>query len=109
MDNPKGDSYYAQKTIEHIDVLIEYIGEKTYEEMVDDQVLIDAMMFRMVQMVENMKHLSPEFRGKHPEVKWGLIIGFRNGIVHEYGNTDYKIVYEILTKDLITLRKSLNK
>lgn len=27
-------------------------------------------------------------------------MGFRNGIVHEYGKTDYTIVYETITQDL---------
>ena len=27
-------------------------------------------------------------------------MGFRNGIVHEYGKTDYTIVYETVTQDL---------
>ncbi|MBO7078546.1 MAG: DUF86 domain-containing protein [Bacilli bacterium] len=32
---------------------------------------------------------------------------FRNGIVHEYGNTDYAIVYEILTSDIHDLKRVL--
>ena len=36
-------------------------------------------------------------------------MGFRNGIVHEYGKTDYTIVYEVTTKNLFPLRDVLVK
>ena len=35
------------------------------------------------------------------------IIGFRNGIVHEYGKTDYKTVYETITQDINELKEVL--
>lgn len=40
----------------------------------------------------------------YTHVPWGKIIGFRNGIVHEYGKTDFVIVYETATKDLDELK-----
>lgn len=31
-------------------------------------------------------------------------MGFRNGIVHEYGKTDYSEVYSIVKEDLYSLK-----
>ena len=39
----------------------------------------------------------------------GDIIGFRNGIVHEYGETDYVTVYETITNDLDELEATLKQ
>lgn len=50
-------------------------------------------MFRLIQLIENIKGISKEFKNSHPLVPWGQIMGFRNGIVHEYGKTDYTIGY----------------
>lgn len=61
-------------------------------------------MFRMIQLVENAKNISAEFKDEHSEIKWHKIVGFRNGIVHEYDKTDYTIVYEIIVKNLIELK-----
>jgi len=36
----------------------------------------------------------------------GQIIGFRNGIVYDYGKIDYSIVYEIVTNDLYFLKEN---
>ena len=62
-------------------------------------------MFRLVQLIENIKKLSNNFKEQNSEIPWGKIIGFRNGIVHEYGKTDFTIVYETVTNDLDQLIK----
>ena len=63
-------------------------------------------MFRLVQMVENITHISKEYKDSHKNIKWGQIVGFRNGIVHDYGKTDYSIVYEIVSKDIYELNRT---
>ena len=104
MDN-KNDSYYMQQALIEIDVIIEYTKSLSYEELMSDVRTIDATMFRLQQMIEKIKNLSPEFKEKHKEIPWGDIIGFRNGIVHEYGKTDYTTVYEVITKDIYQLKE----
>ena len=66
-------------------------------------------MFRLVQMIENIKNISLEFKNDNPQIPWGKIMGFRNGIVHEYGKTDYTIVYEVVTNNLSQLKDILKK
>ena len=100
MDNIKNDKYFALKATENIKVIQKYISNKTYEDFIADGELIDAIMFRLIQVVENIKNLSIEFKDKNSHIPWGKIMGFRNGIVHEYGKTDYTIVYETITQDL---------
>ena len=108
MDNKKDDNYYIAKTIEDIDIIIGFTNGCSYEEFECNPMLIDAVMFRLIQMVENIKHISIAYKELHKEIAWGEIMGFRNGIVHEYGKTDYSIVYGIITEDLIELRKCLS-
>ena len=104
MDNVKNDSYYAQLIIDNIKAIQKYLGNKTYDEFLNDEQLIDAVMFRLIQLIENIKNISTEFKEKNNHIPWGKIMGFRNGIVHEYGETDYTIVYETATEDLDELK-----
>ena len=104
MDNKKNDGYYAQKAIENIVAIQKYLSDKSYDEFLSDNELIDAIMFRLIQLVENIRKVSQEFKDSNPQIPWGKIIGFRNGIVHEYGNTDYEIVYETITQNLNELK-----
>lgn len=65
---------------------------------------MDAVMFRFIQLIENINKISKDFKEKNDHIPWGKIIGFRNGIVHEYGKTDFSIVYETATHDLVNLK-----
>lgn len=107
MDNRKNNKYYAQKAIEQINAIDKYISNKNYDEFVSDEELIDAVMFRLIQMVENIKNISSDFKVGHPEIPWGDIAGFRNGIVRDYGKTDYLTVYETITNDIDELKEVL--
>ena len=105
MKNPKNDPYYMKKALIEIGYLEKYCSGLSYDEFLLDSKTNDAIMFRLVQLIENIKKLSNEFTLRHPEVKWGDIIGFRNGIVHEYGEVDYTIVYQIVNKHISELKE----
>ncbi len=109
MDNRKGDEYYLGEVIENINVILSYAKDKNYADFIQDGELIDAIMFRLIQMAESIKKISAKYKAEHGNVPWGLILGFRNGIVHEYGKTDYNIVYEIVSKDIRELKNQLLK
>lgn len=100
----KDDAYYMRKALEEIDAIVEYSSGKTYEDITRDHQLIDAVMFRLIQLIEHIKGISAGFKNAHLEVPWGEIIGFRNGIVHEYGRTDFTTVYEIINSDVYVLK-----
>lgn len=78
MDNLKDDKYYASKSIEHIELIQQYSYNITYEEFMDDQQLNDSIMFRFIQLIENIKNISEKFKNDNPQIPWGDILGFRN-------------------------------
>ena len=60
-------------------------------------------------MAENIKKLSVAFKDKYRNIGWNDIIGFRNRIVHDYGKTDYTIVYEVVYSDIPNLKEILKE
>ncbi len=56
---------------------------KSRQDFMRDGLLNDAIMLRLIQLAEDVSHLTEEFKLRHQEVPWGLIAGFRNGIVHD--------------------------
>lgn len=110
MDNIKNNSYYLRKAVDDINAVIDYVSDiKTYEEFLNNIKTVDAVMFRLVQLIENIKNIDSDYKETHNEIPWGKIMGFRNGIVHEYGSTDYTIVYEIITKNIYDLKNLFTK
>lgn len=58
------------------------------------------MSFRLIQIQENAKKLTDEYKAAHKNIPWIDIAGLRNRIVHDYGNVDLKIIFSTLTDDV---------
>ena len=101
----KDDLTLMEETLTEINWIISYTKDCSYEQFINDQKTIDAVVLRLEQMAEKIKKISPEFKEKHNEIPWGEIIGFRNGLVHEYGSTDFSTVYEVATQDIYQLKE----
>ncbi len=108
MDNTKDDKYYINIILEDIHKILKYTGNISYEEFIEDDQLIDAILFRLIQISENIKKLSASFKNEYNNISWNDIIGFRNRIVHDYGKTDYTIVYEVILNDIPKLNDVLS-
>lgn len=100
MDNVKNDSYYVDKLRTDLEFIVKHTKEVDIEELNDNEVLLDSMLFRLIQISENANRLSAEYKEKHPNVPWVSIYGLRNRIVHDYGNVDLDIVYSTLKDDI---------
>lgn len=100
MDNLKNDTYYIQKIIQDLNFIVLHMKDVDIEELNENEVLLDSMLFRMIQLSENAKKLSDEYKMKNSNVPWNAIYGLRNRIVHDYGNIDLNVVFETLKNDV---------
>lgn len=100
MDNVKTDSYYIQKIRKDLEFIVKHMRNVDIEELNSNEVLLDSMLFRMIQLSENAKKLSEEYKLIHGEIPWNAMSGLRNRIVHDYGNVDLNVVYETLKNDV---------
>lgn len=94
MDNIKGNQYYLDRIKTDLEFVIAHTQGKTKEEIEADELLIDSIMFRIIQIAENNSRLTDQFKAEHSEVPWIAIKGMRNKIVHDYGYVDLTIVYD---------------
>lgn len=100
MDNVKTDNYYIQKIRKDLEFIVEHMKNVDAEELNSNEILLDSMLFRMIQLSENAKKLSEEYKMMHGDIPWSAMYGLRNRIVHDYGNVDLEIVYETLKNDI---------
>ena len=100
MDNIKNDNYYAEKIREDLDFIVIHTKNVDKEELAQNEILLDSMLFRLIQISENAKKLSDGYKEKHTSVPWMAIYGLRNRIVHDYGNVDLDIFYSTLKDDI---------
>jgi len=100
MDNVKNDAYYVKKMLTDIKFIIDKTKGITLQGLKDDEVLCDSALFRLIQISENSIKLTQEFRDAHKDIPWQAIKGMRNRIVHEYGEVNFGIVYDTITKSI---------
>lgn len=109
MDNAKNDKYYVERLLRDSEFVIKHTLGKSLQEIAEDEILSDSIMFRLIQIGENIGKLSKEFKTEHNEIEWSDIHGMRNRIVHDYGAVDFTIVYNSLTNDLPIFYSLLKK
>ena len=107
MDNHKNDNYYLNKIRTDIEFIIAHMKDVDLQELNDNEVLLDSMLFRMIQISENAKRLSEEYKKDKSHLPWNELTGLRNRIVHDYGNIDLNIVFETLKYDIPELMEQL--
>ena len=108
MDNVKNDAYYIQKIRKDLKFIVTHMRNINLEVLNSDEVLLDSMLFRMIQISENAKRLSEDYKLSRKYVPWSALSGMRNRIVHDYGNVDLNVVYETLKNDIPELLELLD-
>lgn len=100
MDNVKNDNYYIQKIRQDLEFIVIHMKDVDIEELNENEILLDSMLFRMIQLSENAKKLTDQYKQTHSNIPWNAMYGLRNGIVHDYGNVDLNIIFETLKIDI---------
>ena len=109
MDNIKNDAYYVEKILKDLRFIISHTQNLTLEELENNEILCDSILFRLIQISENSVKLTLEFKSNHKEISWQAMKGMRNRIVHEYGDVKLDIVYQTVTQNIPELCKLLEK
>lgn len=109
MDNVKNDNYYIEKIRIDLEFIVLHMKDVNIEELNENEILLDSMMFRMVQLSENAKKLTDQYKQNHNNIPWNAMYGLRNRIVHDYGNVDLSVVFETLKNDIPVLLKMFSE
>lgn len=72
--------------------MMEHTEGKSQDEIEEGPLLLDSIMFRLVQIAENNEKPTAAFRDENKELPWKFIKGLRNRIVHDYGIIDLGII-----------------
>jgi len=77
MDNVKNDVYFVQKIRKDLEFITAHMKSVEIEELNADEVLLDSMMFRMIQISENAKKLTDEYKAMHRSIPIVVYRGMR--------------------------------
>lgn len=105
----KDDKYYIEKSLQEINLIIEYSVALKNASNDGEKAILDGIVFRMIQMSEHISLVSDELKKKYYNIPWVNIKGFRNRLVHDYGNVDLAFVYDAINNDIPQLKDFLSK
>lgn len=100
MDNIKDDKYYIDKVITDIQFIINHTKDIAKSQLEENEVLVDSVMFRLIQISEISNKLTDNFKNYYTDIPWRAIKGLRNRIVHDYGQVDLSVVYDTIKYDI---------
>ena len=102
-----------RERLEHIlaaiNRVVRYTKDKTYEDLLTDDMMYYAVVKNIEMMGEAANMLTAEFQTAHPETPWKMVKGMRNYIVHEYFQIDNQVVWDVVTNELPTLHQQITQ
>ena len=87
--------------------ILSYTNGLTYEQFLEDEKTVDAVIRNFEIIGEAANRLPEEIKEQFPDIDWHRIRGFRNRIVHDYMGIDYKIVWLIKEGFLLKLNEDI--
>lgn len=95
--------------LEAIQSIESYIDGYTYERFVDDRKTVDAVTRCLEIAGEAVKHLPPDITGKHPDIPWRAISGFRDILAHSYFRADDSIIWDAAQRGIAEVKAAVQQ
>ena len=98
---------YLRHMLAEAEFLVRQTRTLSKADFLENEVLQRAFVRSIEVIGEAAKHVSPEFRARHPQVDWRVITGMRDRLIHGYFGIDYDIVWNVAADEAISLAAHL--
>jgi len=105
----KDDIVYAGHMLDVARKAVERGRRRTRAEYDNSEDLRLALAHLIQTIGEAARRVSEPFRKDHPAVPWSQVIAMRHKVVHDYLDVNYDIVWTVVTEELPTLVRELEK
>ena len=84
-----------------------YVEGYSYQEFIDDDKTIDAVVRNFEIIGEASSKIDSEFKDENQQINWKDLKNFRNRMIHDYAGIDYEIVWVVITNYLDALENKI--
>ena len=96
----RSNKLFVEDILDSIDKIEQYIQGLSYDDFVEKQIVVDAVIRNLEIIGEASKNMPDDIKKKYISIPWKRMVGLRNIIAHGYFGIDLSIVWEIITKNL---------
>ena len=100
MREPLRDKERLEHIKAAIDRILRYTSDKSYEDLVADDMMYYAVVKNIEIIGEAANMLTLRFQQSHSETPWKMVKGMRNYIVHEYFQIDDIVVWDVVKNNI---------
>ena len=93
------EELYLADLIDNARAVRGYLDGVTRERWDAEDILRDAVLYRMLLLGEIASALPDDLRDRYPEVAWRQVRAFRNLAVHKYFGVDWAVVWKIAQEE----------
>jgi len=101
------DAGYLLDMLQHARGVVRAVEGRTFDEYAADEDLRLAVERRVEIIGEAARRVSEVFREAHPEIPWRKIVAQRNVLVHEYGEIEDEIMWDVATVSIPELLRQI--
>ena len=101
------DEKCVSEMLKYISKIKVYVGEKTKEEFLQDDMCSDACVLMISEIGEKVSVISDSLKERHPEIEWRNIKDMRNVMIHDYEGVNYGLVWDTICEDIPDLERAL--
>jgi uncharacterized protein with HEPN domain/predicted nucleotidyltransferase len=91
---------YLKDILQSLKQIIQYVGNCTLDELLQDEMRRDAVERRFTVIGEAADKVPQYARDKYPEIPWAQMVGFRNIVVHHYDGISYNKMWETIQNNV---------
>ena len=100
---------FLDDILDSINAIQEFSKGMKKKELLSNRLKQSAIVREIEIMGEAVKNIPSSFREKHPDIPWAKIAGMRDIIIHGYFRVDLDAVWNVIEKDLPSLKKGIKK
>ena len=99
---------FVKHILESIGCIEKYAENLDKKHFVSNKLVQDAVIRRLEIIGEAAKNLPQSFKDKHKDIPWIDIADTRNKLIHHYFGIDLDITWDIIERELPSLKKKIN-